>query len=80
MGELESVAQRPTSSGFNLPVSSLLLRAQREGERVKSTGGGNIANGIEIVTFAFQLFTPHESPGELTAEFVRDQFARFLCC
>ena len=42
MGELESVAQRPTSSGFNLPVSSLLLRAQREGERVESTGGGEV--------------------------------------
>ena len=44
------------------------------------TGKENIGNGIEIVTFALQLITPYESPGELMAEFVRDQLACFLCC
>ena len=50
MGELESVAQRPTSSGFNLPVSSLLLRAQREGERgLCVQEEGKFLNGIDTV-------------------------------
>ena len=48
MGELESVAQRPTSSGFNLPASSAAEHRERE-RGLKVQEEGKFLNDIDIV-------------------------------